>query len=153
MRTLGGFTSSVTVHHKFVHSIPEGMPLEFAAPLFCSGVGAYSAFKYYGFIGGEKRTVGIVGIGGMGTIGIKIAAAVGHEVIAISTNPAKEELAKSKGASYFVVSSDPESVAKQAGKCDIILNMLSVPHDLKTYIPLLSKSGVLLQMGAVGAPH
>lgn len=87
-----------------MHSIPEGMPLELAAPLFSSGVGTYGALKYYGFVGGEKRTVGIVGIGGMGTIGMKIAAALGHTVIAISTNPAKEEVAKSKGATHFVVS-------------------------------------------------
>ena len=70
------------------------MPLELTAPLFCSGVAAYGALKHYGFISGEKRTIGVVGIGGMGSIAIKIAAALGHEVIAISTNPAKEELAK-----------------------------------------------------------
>jgi uncharacterized zinc-type alcohol dehydrogenase-like protein len=129
------------------------MPLELTAPLFCSGVATYGALKHYGFIGGEKRTVGVVGIGGMGTIGIKIAVALGHQVVAISTNPAKEELAKKKGATHFVLSSNPESVAAQAGKCDIILNLLSIPHDLKTYIPLLAKSGILCQMGAVGAPH
>lgn len=153
VRTLGGYTSSVTVHENFVFLIPEGMPLERCAPIFCGGVGTYGALKYYGFVGGAKRTVGIVGIGGLGSIGIKIAAALGHEVVAISTNPAKEQLAKEKGANHFVLSSNPESVAAHAGKCDIILNLLSVPHDLKTYIPLLAKSGVLCQMGAVGAPH
>ena len=76
-------------------------------------------------------------------MGVKIAAALGHTVVAISTSANKEKIALEKGAHHFVVSSDPESIKTQAGKCDIILNLLSIPHDLKTYIPLLAKSGVL----------
>jgi uncharacterized zinc-type alcohol dehydrogenase-like protein len=86
-------------------------------------------------------------------MGIKLAAALGHTVVAISTSANKEKVAKEKGAHHFVVSSDPESVKALAGKCDIILNTVSVPHDLNVYLPLLAKSGTLVQLGGVGAPH
>ena len=92
----------------------------------------------------KKKTVGVVGIGGLGTMGVKIAAALGHTVIAISTSANKEKIALDKGAHHFVVSSDPESIKTQAGKCDIILNTVSVPHDLNVYLELLSKSGTLV---------
>jgi uncharacterized zinc-type alcohol dehydrogenase-like protein len=77
-------------------------------------------------------------------MGVKIAAALGHTVVAISTSANKEKIALDKGAHHFVVSSDPESIKTQAGKCDIILNTVSVPHDLNVYLALLSKSGTLV---------
>jgi uncharacterized zinc-type alcohol dehydrogenase-like protein len=86
-------------------------------------------------------------------MGVKIAAALGHTVVAISTSANKEKIALEKGAHHFVVSSDPESIKAQAGKCDIILNTVSVPHDLNVYLQLLAKSGTLVQLGGVGAPH
>ena len=86
-------------------------------------------------------------------MGLKIAAALGHTVVAISTSASKEKMALDKGAHYFVVSSDPESIKTQAGKCDIILNTASVPHDLNIYLELLAKSGTLVQLGGVLTPH
>jgi len=98
-------------------------------------------------------TIGVIGVGGLGTMGIKLSKALGHEVVAISTTAAKEQLAMEKGATYFVNSKDPESIAKCAGKCDIIMNTVSANHDLNVYMPLLAKSGTLIQMGLVPTPH
>lgn len=77
-------------------------------------------------------------------MGIKIARALGHDVVAVSTSANKEEMARKKGATHFVVSKDPESMAKHAGMCDIILNTVAVNHDLNLYLPLLAKSGTLV---------
>ena len=113
----------------------------------------YDPLRHWGFVGGAKRTVGIIGIGGLGTMGIKIAKALGHDVVAISTTPAKEAIAKEKGATHFVASKDPASIKACVGMCDIILNTVSASHDINLYVPLLAKQGVLVQMGAAMAPH
>ena len=102
----------------------------------------YDPLVHWGFASGPKRTVGIVGIGGLGTMGIKLAKALGHTVVAISTNVNKEQIAKEKGADIFVVTKDPESLKKHEGICDIILNTVSAEHDLTIYYNLLAKNGV-----------
>lgn len=156
LRTYGGYTGSQVTHEHFIIKINPEMDLEKTAPILCAGITMYSPLKHWGFAKGgpnQKKVVGIVGIGGLGTMGVKIAAALGHTVVAISTSANKEKIALDKGAHHFVVSSDPESIKTQAGKCDIILNTVSVPHDLNVYLQLLSKSGTLVQLGGVGAPH
>lgn len=77
-------------------------------------------------------------------MGIKLAAALGHQVVAISTNASKEKLAIEKGASHFVVSTDKKSVDQNLGKCDLILNTISGNHDINSYLPLLAKDGVIV---------
>jgi uncharacterized zinc-type alcohol dehydrogenase-like protein len=104
----------------------------------------YDPLKHWGATQGKKMTIGIVGVGGLGTMGIKLARALGHDVVAISTSAGKEALAKEKGATHFVVSTDPDSVKANAGLCDLILNTVSANHDLNTYMPLLAKSGTLV---------
>ena len=131
---MGGYSGSYVVHESFCLKVPNGMPLELSAPILCAGITMYSPLEHWGFTKGGKKTVGIVGIGGLGTMGIKIARALGHDVVAISTSANKEEIAKQKGATHFVVSKDPESIAKCAGICDIILNTVSVNHDLNLYM-------------------
>ena len=120
------------------------MPLELSAPILCAGVTMYSPLEHWGFTKGVKKTVGIIAIGGVGTMGIKIARALGHDVVAVSTSANKEAMAREKGATHFVVSKDPESIAKHAGMCDILLNTVSANHDLNLYLPLLAKSGILV---------
>lgn len=142
--TMGGYSASYVVHESFCLKIPNGMPLELSSPILCSGITMYSPLEHWGFTKGEKRTVGVVGIGGLGTMGVKIARALGHDVVAVSTSANKEAIARQKGATHFVVSKDPESMAKHAGMCDIILNTVSVNHDLNLYLPLLAKSGTLV---------
>ncbi len=86
-------------------------------------------------------------------MGIKIAKALGHYVVAISTSEKKREMALQKGANSFVVSTDPDSINALAHKCDIILNTVSAPHDLNVYLQLLNYNGILVQLGLVSAPH
>ena len=115
----------------------------------------YDPLRHWGFTNKDagSKVVGIAGIGGLGTMGIKIAKALGHHVVAISTSGKKREMALQKGANSFVVSTDPDSIAALAQKCDIILNTVSAPHDLNVYLQLLNYNGILVQLGLVTAPH
>ena len=142
--TYGGYSSETVTHEHFVFAIPDGIPQEAAAPILCAGITMYDPLRHWGFTNGEKKTVGIIGIGGLGTMGIKIAKALGHNVVAISTTAAKEAMAKEKGATAFVASKDPSSIKANAASCDIILNTVSANHDLNVYMPLLAKSGILV---------
>ena len=133
--------------------IPEGIPIECAPPILCAAITMYDPLRHWGATTGEKMTIGIIGVGGLGTMGIKLAKALGHDVIAISTSTTKETMARERGATHFCVSTDPESMKKHEGLCDLILNTVSVEHDLNMYLPLLDKGGVLVQMGLVLKPH
>ena len=151
--TYGGYTASNVVHQHFVFSIPDSIPLELAAPILCAGITMYDPLKQWGATKGHKMVIGIVGIGGLGTMGIKIAKALGHDVVAISTSAAKKEMATAKGATHFVVSTDPESVKAHAGMCNLVLNTISADHDVNTYMPLLAKGGVMCELGLSMKPH
>ena len=140
LKTFGGYSASNVVHERFVCKIPDGIPLENAAPILCAGITMYDPMRHWGATKGKKMTIGIIGVGGLGTMGVKLAKALGHDVVAISTSAGKESLAKEKGATHFVVSTDQESVKACAGKCDLILNTVSANHDLNVYMPLLAKS-------------
>jgi alcohol dehydrogenase (NADP+) len=151
--TYGGYSGSHVCHEHFIVNIPEGMDLEKTAPILCAGITMYDPLRHWGFLGDCKgKTVGIVGVGGLGTMGIKIAKAQGHTVVAISRGTKKAEMAKVKGASHTVDSTDPASI-EASPKCDIILNTVSANHDLNVYLPLLAKNGNLVQIGAAPAPH
>ena len=113
------------------------------SPILCAGITMYSPLNYYGCKNGGK-TVGIIGVGGLGTMGLKLAKAMGNKVVAISTSNKKEAMAKEKGADVFVTSKDPESIKANVFSCDVILNTVSASHDLNVYVPLLKKEGVLV---------
>lgn len=113
----------------------------------------YDPLRHWGATQGNKMTIGIIGVGGLGTMGIKLAKALGHKVVAISTSANKKDLAFSKGAEVFVVSSDPESMKAGAGLCDLILNTVSAEHECSTYTPLLHYGGTIVQLGLVKDPH
>lgn len=119
----------------------------------CAGITMYEPLCYYGMKEKKNQTVGIVGLGGLGTMGVKLAKALGHTVMVISTSANKEAMAKEKGADIFCVSTDPESLKANTGKCNLILNTVSADHDCMTYIGLLKAQGVLVQLGLVGTPH
>ena len=106
----------------------------------------------YGADKGGMR-VGVVGIGGLGQMGVRIAKAMGNTVTAISTSPNKEAAAREIGADNFVVSTDPESMKAAANSLDLILNTVSADHNLNTYLPLMAGKGVLVQLGLVLPPH
>merc|ERR1712218_113011 len=106
----------------------------------------------WGVKDGGKR-VGIVGIGGLGQMGVRLAKAMGNSVTAISTSPSKEAAAREIGADNFAVSTNPESLNSATMSLDLILNTVSANHQASTYLPLLAKKGVLVQLGLVLEPH
>ena len=109
--------------------IPDAVPLEKAGPILCAGITMFDPLIYWGAVDGNKKmSIGIVGVGGLGTMGIKLAKALGHRVIAISTTASKEQLAKDKGADSFVISTNPDSMKTETGKIDLILNTVSAEH-------------------------
>jgi uncharacterized zinc-type alcohol dehydrogenase-like protein len=151
-KTWGGYSASNVVDEHFILNIPEGLPLDKAAPIMCAGITMYDPLKHWGFVDSKPKVVGVIGVGGLGTMGIKIAKALGHTVVAISTSASKEAIAKERGATHFVVSTDDKTL-EGVPKCDIILNTVSANHDLNVYMKLLAKSGTLVQMGLVLTPH
>jgi alcohol dehydrogenase (NADP+) len=98
------------LHEHFIVKIPEGIPLDKAGPILCAGITMYDPLRHWGATSGNKMTIGIIGVGGLGSMGIKLAKALGHTVVAISSTQSKKELAISKGADIFIVSSDPDSM-------------------------------------------
>lgn len=126
------------------------MDMAKTSPILCAGITMWDPLRHYGFTaeGAPKKCVGIIGIGGLGTMGVKLAKALGHEVVAISSSDKKETIAKEKGADIFVNMKSEESVKAANMKCDLILNTVSANHDLNVYMPLLNKRGVLVQLGA-----
>jgi len=133
--------------------IPDGVPLDKAGPILCAGITMYDPLRHWGATEGKKMTIGIIGIGGLGTMGIKLSKALGHTVVAISSSPNKKDLATEKGADFFVVSKDPESMATCKGKCDLILNTVSAPHEVVSYLSLLNYNGTIVQLGIITDPH
>jgi len=150
--TYGGYSASQTVHQNFIVKIPDGFPLEAAGPVFCAGITMYSPLCYWKANQGNMR-VGIVGIGGLGQMGVRLAKAMGNTVTAISTSPNKEAAAREIGADNFVVSTDSESMKTAAKSLDLILNTVSASHNLNHYLGLLDVKGVLVQLGLVMTPH
>lgn len=150
--TYGGYSGSLAVHERYIVKIPKDYPLEAAGPVFCAGITLYSPLAHWGALKGELR-VGVVGIGGLGQMGVRLAAAMGNKVTAISSSPAKREAALELGATEFVVSTDEASMAAAAGSLDLILNTVSADHQVSHYLPLLALNGTIVQLGIVGAPH
>eukprot|EP00127_Corallochytrium_limacisporum_P001579 Clim_evm32s66 gene=Clim_evmTU32s66 len=146
--TYGGYTTAHVCNEEFVIRIPKDYPLECAGPVMCSGVTMYSPLRRYGAKEGD--TVGIVGLGGLGRMGIAIAKAMGCRVVCVSRSQSKEAMAKEAGADEFVASGDPKSMEAAAGLCDLILNTVPSYHNYTHYNSLLKSSGrqVLLGMHA-----
>lgn len=142
--TEGGYSGTHIVNEDFAFVIPAGMNLAEAAPILCGGITVYSPLKHWGALDGKKMTIGVIGIGGLGTIAIKLAKAMGHDVMAISSTAAKESLSKEKGATYFCASTDPESMKANSNKCNLILNTISANHELGAYLPLLKRDGTIV---------
>lgn len=143
--TRGGYSTKLVVIERFGIIIPAAYPLEMAGPVMCAGITVYDPLKRSGAKAGTR--VGIIGLGGLGTMGLKLATALGCKVTAISRTNKKEELAKKAGAETYVVSGDPESMRKAAGTLDLILNTISIEHDWGAYHKLLDKGGTQVMLG------
>jgi uncharacterized zinc-type alcohol dehydrogenase-like protein len=140
------------VHERFVLRVhhPEAQ-LAAVAPLLCAGITTYSPLRHWKVGPGHK--VGVVGIGGLGHMGIKLAHAMGAYVVAFTTSESKCEAAKALGASESVVSSNAEEMAAHTRSLDFILNTVAAPHNLDRFFGLLKRDGTMVLVGAPAAPH
>uniref|UniRef100_A0A2N9GU66 Enoyl reductase (ER) domain-containing protein n=1 Tax=Fagus sylvatica TaxID=28930 RepID=A0A2N9GU66_FAGSY len=150
--TQGGFASATVVDQKFVVKIPEGMEPEQAAPLLCAGVTIYSPLSHFGLKQSGLRG-GILGVGGVGHMGVKIAKAMGHHVTVISSSDKKrEEALEHLGADQYLVSSDATQMQEAADSLDYIIDTVPVLHPLEPYLSLLKLDGKLILMGVINTP-
>lgn len=148
--TFGGYSSHIVVDQAFVLRIPEGLDLAGAAPLLCAGITTYSPLKKWGVSKGQK--VGVVGLGGLGHMAVKLAHAMGAHVVLFTTSPGKTDDARRLGADEVVISRDPEAMAAQAESFDFILDTVAADHDINAYLGLLKRDKTLVQVGAPEKP-
>ncbi|HEY9573317.1 MAG TPA: NAD(P)-dependent alcohol dehydrogenase [Pusillimonas sp.] len=150
--TLGGYSQQIVVHERYVLRIhhPEAQ-LAAVAPLLCAGITTYSPLRHWKAGPGQK--VGVVGIGGLGHMGIKLAHAMGAHVVAFTTSESKRDAAKALGADEVVVSRNADEMAAQAQSFDFILNTVAAPHDLDAFLALLKRDGTMTLVGAPATPH
>jgi alcohol dehydrogenase (NADP+) len=144
-RTQGGYATSIVVAEDFVLKVPEALDAAAAAPLLCAGITSYSPLRAAGV--GEGTRVGVAGLGGLGHLAVKLAAAMGAEVTAFTTSPAKVEAARALGAHHTVLSTDPEAMAAAAASLDVVIDAISAPHDVNAYLKTLRPTGRLAQIG------
>ena len=144
--TYGGYSTHIVVDEKFVLRVPANLDPAAAAPLLCAGITTYSPLRRWGVKKGQK--VGIVGLGGLGHMGLKLAHAFGAHTVLFTTSPGKTADAKRLGANEVVISKDAADVEKHAGSFDFILDTVSAPHDINTYLNLLKRDGTLTLVGA-----
>jgi len=149
-QTFGGYSESIVVDEAFVLKVPKNLDLAAAAPLLCAGITTYSPLKHWKVGPGQK--VGVVGIGGLGHMAVKLAKAMGAEVIVFTTSPSKVEDAKRLGADDVVLSKDKEQMQRYEGKLHFVLDAVSAQHDMNAYLSLLRVDGVLALVGAPEHP-
>ncbi|MGN6297461.1 MAG: NAD(P)-dependent alcohol dehydrogenase [Ginsengibacter sp.] len=148
--TYGGYSESVVVNENYVLRIPGNLDLAATAPLLCAGITTYSPLKHWNAGAGQK--VGIVGIGGLGHMGVKLAKAMGAEVIVYTTSPSKVEDAKRLGADDVVLSKDADQMQRYAGKLHFVLDCVSANHNINDYLAQLRVDGTLALVGAPEHP-
>lgn len=144
--TQGGYSSAIVVDEHFVLKIPANLDPARAAPLLCAGITLYSPLRHWG--AGPGKTVGIVGLGGLGHMGVKLAHAMGAKTVLFTTSPGKVADGKKLGADDVVISKDEKDMARYAGQFDFIINTVSAPHDLNPFLNLLKRDGSLVLVGA-----
>jgi uncharacterized zinc-type alcohol dehydrogenase-like protein len=149
--TYGGYSTRIVVDQDFVLRIPENLDPAAAAPLLCAGITTYSPLRHWKVSKGQK--VGVVGLGGLGHMGVKLANAMGAHVVMFTTSPNKAEDAKRLGAHEVVVSKDLNQMKKQANSFDFILNTVSVAHDINAFLSLLRRDGTMCMLGVPDHPH
>ncbi len=143
--TYGGYAEGILVSERFVARLPDGLEPASAAPLLCAGITTYSPLRHVGVKPGD--TVGVVGMGGLGHMGIKFAKAMGAEVTLFTRSQSKVDEGKRNGADHVVVSSDEQQMQQAAGSLNYILDTAPVEHDLNPYLTCLNVDGVYLLVG------
>ncbi len=147
--TFGGYSDKIMVSERFVLCIPENLDPAATAPLLCAGITTYSPLRHWKVGPGQK--VGIVGLGGLGHMGVKLAHAMGAHVVMITTSPEKGHDAKKLGADEVLISRDAEAMVVAANSFDFLLNTIPVGHDVNPYMDLLKRDGTMVIVGAVEA--
>jgi uncharacterized zinc-type alcohol dehydrogenase-like protein len=143
--TYGGYSTRVTVDENYVLRIPDEIPLERAAPLLCAGITTYSPLRHFGVKAGDE--VAVVGLGGLGHMGVKLARAMEARVTVLSHSPGKREDALKLGAHEFIATRDESVFEQHAGRFNFIIDTVSAPHDLNAYLGLLRRDGAMVLVG------
>jgi alcohol dehydrogenase (NADP+) len=148
--TYGGYSTHIVVDENYTLRIPEGIPLDAAAPLLCAGITTYSPLVHWQ--AGPGKKVAIVGLGGLGHMGVKIAHKMGAEVTVLSQSLRKQEDGLKLGADHYYATSDPETFKKLAGTFDLIVSTVSAPLPIDSYLSLLRTDGAFVNVGAPEEP-
>ncbi len=143
--TQGGYSGAVVVDESYVLHIPDSIPLEAAAPLLCAGITLYSPLRHWN--AGPGKRVAVIGLGGLGHMGVKLAKAMGADVTVLSQSLKKMEDGLRLGASHYYATADPDTFTKLAGSFDLILNTVSANLDMSAYLALLDVDGALVELG------
>ncbi len=148
--TQGGYSTRIVVDQDYVLRIPEGLPLDAAAPLLCAGITTYSPLRHFGVKPGDK--VAVVGLGGLGHMAVKLAVAMGAEVTVLSTTESKRDDAKALGAQDFAATGDGRAFKQLRRRFDLILDTVSADHDYNAYLGLLKIDGTMVLLGIPERP-
>ena len=143
--TQGGYSDRITVDQNYVLRIPDALPLDAAAPLLCAGITTWSPLRRWKVGPGSK--VAVIGLGGLGHMAVKLAAALGAEVTVLSTSDRKKADAERMGARHFLINSDKAAMKAAAEKFDLIINTVSATHEIASHVNLLAKDGTLVMLG------
>lgn len=146
--TFGGYSEKIVVAQNFVLKMPENLDPAAAAPLLCAGITSFSPLRHWQVGPGSK--VGVVGLGGLGHMALKLAKAMGAEVTLFTRSAGKEDDARRLGADHIVLSTDPEQMAAAANRFELIVDTVPYAHDLNPYVPTLAVGGTLVLVGYLG---
>ena len=149
--TYGGYSTQIVVDKDFVLHISDELDPAAAAPLLCAGITTYSPLRHWNIGQGDK--VGIVGLGGLGHMGVKLARAMGAHVVLFTTSAGKVEDAKRLGAHEVVISKDEDAMRRHRESFDFILNTVAAPHNLDNFTSLLKRDGTMCLVGVPDHPH
>jgi uncharacterized zinc-type alcohol dehydrogenase-like protein len=148
--TYGGYSSQIVVDERYTLKMSPKLPPAAAAPLLCAGITTYSPLRHFKV--GPGQRVGVIGLGGLGHMAVKLAASMGAEITVLSTSKTKQQDARRLGAQDFVVSLDPKNLDTLTNRFDFILDTVSAPHDLDAYLNLVRRDGVLVLVGVPAKP-
>ena len=150
-RTYGGYSTAIVVDQAFCLRLSRKLELARAAPLLCAGITTYSPLRHWG--AGQGKKVGIVGLGGLGHMGVKLSHALGAETVVLTTSPGKADDARRLGADEVIISRDASQMNQHKASFDLILNTVAVSHDLEMYTRLLRRDGSLVIVGLPELPY
>ncbi|MBY8888196.1 NAD(P)-dependent alcohol dehydrogenase [Streptomyces sp. PTM05] len=148
--TYGGYSEKVVVDENFVVRVPDGLPLDVAAPLLCAGITTYSPLRHWN--AGPGKKVAVIGLGGLGHMAVKIAHAMGAEVTVLSQSLRKKDDGLKLGADHYYATSDPKTFEELAGTLDLIVSTVSAPMDFGALLSLLKVDGAMVNVGAPEEP-